>query len=230
MSLFSTEVRDQPAATAAHVLGATNTSERYRAIGKRALDLFLVISTMWFTVPLIAILALAVAVTGQNPFYIQDRVGLNGETFKIWKLRTMLPNAKERLEVYLAENPDARAEWDAKQKLANDPRITGFGNFLRKSSLDELPQLINVLFGSMSLVGPRPMMPEQKQQYVRTGGTAYFRLRPGMSGLWQVSDRNDCEFISRVRFDEKYDKDLSFGTDVRVLAQTVGVVLRGTGV
>jgi exopolysaccharide production protein ExoY len=200
---------------------------RYRTIGKRALDLALVVSTAWITIPVIAILALVVSVTGQSPFYLQDRIGRGGKSFQIWKLQTMLPNAKERLEAYLSNNPEARVEWDAKQKLTNDPRITPVGNFLRKSSLDELPQLINVFNGTMSLVGPRPMMPEQKAQY---SGSAYYRLRPGMSGLWQVSRRSDSDFIARVLFDEKYDEDVSLATDVRVLVQTVGVVLRGTGV
>ncbi|SEW44238.1 Sugar transferase involved in LPS biosynthesis (colanic, teichoic acid) [Cognatiyoonia koreensis] len=199
----------------------------YRAYGKRLLDLILVIGTAPVTVPVIALLAIAVLITGQSPFYVQQRIGLNGKIFLMFKLRTMLPNAEKRLELYLKDNPDARAEWDSKQKLLEDPRVTPIGNWLRKTSLDELPQLINVLNGSMSLVGPRPMMPEQKAQYK---GAAYYRLRPGMTGLWQVSDRNDCEFTGRVRFDEIYGRMVSLTTDIRVLAQTVVVVIKGTGV
>jgi exopolysaccharide production protein ExoY len=227
MTFYSSDVPTRNGVATVATQPLQTRPSRYRTNGKRALDLALVVSTAWITIPVIAILAFAVLVTGQSPFYIQDRIGRDGKTFQIWKLRTMLPNAKERLEVYLSNNPEARVEWDAKQKLANDPRITPFGHFLRKSSLDELPQLINVFNGTMSLVGPRPMMPEQKTQY---GGSAYYRLRPGMSGLWQVSKRSDSDFIARVRFDEKYDVDVSLATDVRVLVQTVGVVLRGTGV
>ncbi|MCF2906689.1 sugar transferase [Octadecabacter sp. CECT 8868] len=226
-STYSTDLRPRDEANAPVPVSKPSRPTLYRKVGKRILDLSLVLATAWFTVPVIAILALAVLVTGQSPFYTQDRIGLDGKIFRIWKLRTMLPNAKQRLETYLENNPEARAEWDEKQKLTNDPRITPIGGFLRRSSLDELPQLFNVFNGTMSLIGPRPMMPEQKSQYV---GTAYYRLRPGMSGLWQVSKRNESNFVSRVMFDEAYDKVVTLKTDVRVLAQTVGVVLRGTGV
>lgn len=230
MSLYSVNFRASKSVESTAPNVPVAQSRRYRTAGKRILDVMLVVGTASFTIPVILILAVAVLATGQMPFYIQDRIGLNGETFKIWKLQTMLPNAQERLETYLADNPKARIEWDSKQKLANDPRITAFGNFLRKSSLDELPQLFNVLNGTMSLIGPRPMMLDQEEQYTRSGGSAYFRLRPGMSGLWQVSDRSDGDFIGRVKFDELYDKNLSLKLDVGILVQTVGVVLRGTGV
>jgi exopolysaccharide production protein ExoY len=227
MSFYSTDLRSQDEAISDDMTVHKSRTSVYRTTGKRVLDLALVISTSLITVPVIAALALVVLITGQSPFYIQERIGKDGKVFAIWKLRTMLPNAKERLETYLTNNPEMRAEWDSKQKLANDPRITPIGNFLRKSSLDELPQLFNVLNGTMSLVGPRPMMPEQKSQY---SGSAYYDLRPGMSGLWQVSDRNDGDFAGRVRYDDMYELDVSLATDIRVLVQTVGVVLRGTGV
>jgi exopolysaccharide production protein ExoY len=127
---------------------------------------------------------------------------------------------------YLAETPEARAEWDATQKLKQDPRITVVGRMLRKTSLDELPQLFNVLTGDMSLVGPRPIMVNQKALYP---GQRYYDMRPGLTGLWQVSDRNECSFAGRVRFDDIYHRTMSFGTDLRILGQTVSVVLRGTG-
>lgn len=204
----------------------SSAASAYRSFYKRTLDIVVVLMTAWFTIPVIALLALAVLVTGQSPFYCQDRVGLGGKTFRMWKLRTMLPRADERLEQYLTEHPEFREEWDTKQKLANDPRITPIGHYLRKTSLDELPQLFNVFNGSMSLVGPRPMMVEQKSQYP---GTAYYRLRPGMTGLWQISDRSEGEFVGRVRFDDIYDRVLSFKTDLYVLMKTVLVVIRGTG-
>ncbi|MEM6421078.1 MAG: sugar transferase, partial [Pseudomonadota bacterium] len=161
-----------------------------------------------------------------NPFYRQARLGRHGRVFRIWKLRTMVVDADARLEAYLARNPAARAEWDATQKLKHDPRITIVGRFLRKTSLDELPQLINVLTGQMSLVGPRPMMVNQRHLY---DGDSYYHLRPGLTGLWQVSGRNDCRFVDRVRYDNTYAARISFLTDLGVMLRTVGVVLRGTG-
>ncbi len=142
------------------------------------------------------------------------------------KLRTMVPNADEIFEDYLANNPEAREEWDSTQKLKNDPRITKFGRILRKSSLDELPQLWNVLTGEMSLVGPRPMLPVQRELYP---GLAYYALRPGITGPWQVSDRNTVEFSKRAEFDREYYVQMSFATDIGLLFKTVGVVFKGTG-
>jgi lipopolysaccharide/colanic/teichoic acid biosynthesis glycosyltransferase len=138
----------------------------------------------------------------------------------------MVPNAEERLQEFLAKNEAARREWDAYQKLAHDPRITEFGQFLRKSSLDELPQLWNVLVGDMSLVGPRPMMLDQQDLYP---GTAYYALRPGLTGTWQISDRNQSTFAQRAEFDADYERNLSFVKDLKILLSTVGVVLRATG-
>ncbi|TDX21581.1 lipopolysaccharide/colanic/teichoic acid biosynthesis glycosyltransferase [Rhodovulum visakhapatnamense] len=179
-----------------------------------------------FSLTLVAILAFLVALDGHNPFYTQQRVGRNGRYFRIWKLRTMVPDADQILESYLARHPEARKEWDRDQKLRHDPRITRVGRVLRKLSLDEVPQLLNVFNGTMSLVGPRPMMIAQQLFYC---GEAYYRLRPGITGPWQVSDRNECEFVGRVAYDERYDEDLSLATDLRVLFRTVSVVIRGTG-
>jgi lipopolysaccharide/colanic/teichoic acid biosynthesis glycosyltransferase len=144
----------------------------------------------------------------------------------MWKLRTMVRNADQHLEAYLAQNPTARREWDATQKLKNDPRITPFGRLLRKTSIDELPQLFNVLNGTMSLVGPRPMMLDQEKYY---HGTEYYCMRPGITGLWQVSDRNNCAFRDRVDYDAIYCRELSLKTDLSLLCKTVGVVCRATG-
>jgi len=138
----------------------------------------------------------------------------------------MVINADAKLEAYLASDPEARAEWDAHQKLKKDPRITLFGRILRKSSLDELPQLWNVLKGEMSLVGPRPMMESQRELYP---GVSYYSLRPGITGTWQISDRNLCSFRARASFDEAYAREISFSKDVGILCQTVFVVARCTG-
>jgi exopolysaccharide production protein ExoY len=138
----------------------------------------------------------------------------------------MVVDADAQLEAYLAANPEARLEWDRTQKLKSDPRITPVGRFIRKISLDEVPQLWNVLKGDMSLVGPRPMMPEQRALYQ---GGAYFELRPGITGFWQVGDRNDTTFSARAVYDARYAQDLSLMTDVIILLLTIRVVLRGTG-
>lgn len=198
----------------------------YRSYIKRVLDIMLVVLSVPIVLPVVLITALLVARDGYSPFYSQMRIGKNGRQFRIWKLRTMINNADAHLETYLAENPEARREWDETQKLKNDPRITRIGRILRKTSLDELPQLWNVLMGSMSLVGPRPMMVDQ-QKYYR--GQSYYNLRPGITGFWQVSDRNNCNFVDRVQYDDEYEKAVSLGTDLQTLRRTVGVVFRGTG-
>lgn len=143
----------------------------------------------------------------------------------MWKLRSIVPNAEAQLQSYLDKNPEARAEWDRTQKLRFDPRITPIGRIIRKTSLDELPQLWNVLRGDMSLVGPRPMMVCQKPLYYVS---AYYALRPGITGFWQTSVRNESSFAERARFDADYLRHLSLGTDISVLFKTVKVVLRGT--
>jgi lipopolysaccharide/colanic/teichoic acid biosynthesis glycosyltransferase len=198
----------------------------YRSSGKRLIDVMVVLLSTPFVVPLVVLLAILVAASGGRPFYTQPRIGRNGKIYKIWKLRSMLPDADARLEEYLASNAAAREEWDRLQKLKVDPRITSFGRFLRKSSLDELPQLWNVLIGEMSLVGPRPMMCNQKSLY---HGQAYYLLQPGITGYWQVSDRNESSFSDRAEFDTRYATDVSLRIDTSILLATFRVVLRGTG-
>ena len=198
----------------------------YRGAFKRLLDVTLVLAAAPIVLPVVFALALLVKLQGGQAFYSQPRVGRHGRIYTIWKLRSMTRDADQALEAHLAANPEARVEWDRTQKLKNDPRITKLGRVLRKSSLDELPQLFNVLRGDMSLVGPRPMMPEQQALYP---GTAYYKLRPGITGMWQVSKRNESTFADRARFDTQYDRRLSLLTDIKLLLATVRVVLRGTG-
>lgn len=193
---------------------------------KRAFDLICILAALPFVAPLIGILALMVARDGGPAFYSQDRIGQNGRIYRIWKLRTMVVDADAMLKDYLSQNPEAAAEWQLTQKLKRDPRITTIGRMLRKSSIDELPQLWNVLIGDMSLVGPRPMLPEQESMY---HGRAYYTQRPGITGSWQVSDRNDCTFGERARYDTDYIADLSFMNDLKLLFATVRVVVKGTG-
>lgn len=198
----------------------------YRNIVKRVFDATAVVLSAPIIVPLVAALAITARRDGGGAFYSQLRIGKGGRTFRIWKLRTMVPDADARLESHLAADPAARAEWTATQKLRDDPRITPVGQFLRRSSLDELPQLWNVLCGDMSLVGPRPMMPSQQDLYP---GTAYYAVRPGITGLWQTDGRNATTFSARAGYDTAYEATLSLAGDLRILWRTVGVVLRGTG-
>lgn len=198
----------------------------YRDFGKRLFDVTLIILALPFVLPVIAVLAVLAALDGGNPFYSQLRVGRSGTPYRIWKLRTMVPDADALLERHLEANPEARAEWDKTQKLKNDPRITPMGRLLRRSSLDELPQLWNVLRGDMSLVGPRPMMLNQRSLYP---GLDYDALRPGITGPWQVSARNETSFADRAQFDTSYYYTLSLATDLRLLRATFRVVLRATG-
>jgi lipopolysaccharide/colanic/teichoic acid biosynthesis glycosyltransferase len=199
---------------------------QFYAVGKRMIDLTLVVAGGLFFLPLILILAFLVRLDGGNALYLQPRIGRDGRIFRLWKLRSMVPNAEAALASYLDSNPEARAEWDSTQKLRRDPRLTAIGGFLRRYSLDELPQLWNVLIGDMSLVGPRPMMPNQRLLYP---GTAYYDLRPGLTGLWQISERNNCTFADRAAYDNRYAQTVSLGLDLTVLMKTMGVVFRGTG-
>jgi exopolysaccharide production protein ExoY len=198
----------------------------YRRFAKRFLDVLAVLLAAPIVLPLVAALALLVRRDGGPAFYIQDRVGQGGRLFRCWKLRSMVPDADAELKAHLERDPAARREWAVHQKLKDDPRITPIGRIIRKTSMDELPQLWNVLCGDMSLVGPRPMMPEQSMLYP---GEAYYRLRPGLTGFWQISARNGTAFADRAHYDSQYDSRLSFLTDTLVLIATVRVVLRGTG-
>lgn len=198
----------------------------YRNGGKRTLELFYLLLAAPAVILVVALLAVAVATDGKNPFYSQLRVGRGGKIFRMWKLRSMVPNADALLEGYLDANPAARAEWDRHQKLTNDPRVTRVGKFIRKTSMDELPQLFNVLLGDMAIVGPRPMMVNQQSLY---RGSAYYRLRPGLTGPWQVSARHESAFEERVVFDQQYERDCSLRTDLALILRTARVVTCGTG-
>lgn len=199
----------------------------YRRYAKRLLDLVIVGLAAPVALVIIALAALGLVLReGGSPFYRQERIGLHGRVFGMWKLRTMVPDAEAVLGAYLAANPAARIEWDHHQKLKSDPRITRFGALLRKTSLDELPQLWNVVTGDMSIVGPRPMMRDQRVLYP---GTEYYVMRPGITGLWQTSARNESSFHERAGFDQAYYRALSLRTDLAIIWRTFSVVLRGTG-
>lgn len=163
-----------------------------------------------------------------KPIFVHRRLGQDGESFGCLKLRSMAMNAEERLKGMLESSPEMRQEWEESQKLTNDPRVTRIGNFLRKTSLDELPQLFNVLKGEMSLVGPRPIVQDELPRY-GSDAIAYLRVRPGLTGLWQTTGRNDVSYQERVAMDVAYERDISFVEDLRIMAMTVVTMLRRTG-
>lgn len=196
---------------------------------KRLVDIVVAGAALLFVAPL----GLAVALfirhqDGGKAFYSQTRYGLNGETFNCFKLRSMVPDAREQLEALLAADPSAREEWEQTQKLTNDPRITAFGNFLRKTSIDELPQLYNVLRGDISLVGPRPIVESEIARY-GDSFRHYCSVRPGITGLWQVTGRSDTTYPQRVATDVEYVRNRSFWGDIKIMIMTVPAVLISKG-
>lgn len=230
VALYRPPLSQRPVLSSAQFTQALLPDEfhgKYRLWGKRFVDIALVVLTLPLTGPLIALCALALWIEGGSPFYWQDRLGLRGQRFRILKLRTMVRDADAQLAEHLAGNAELQREWDTTQKLKHDPRITPIGRILRASSIDELPQIWNVLLGDMSLVGPRPMMPEQLPLY--GDPRAYFKLRPGITGAWQVAARNERGFESRKAFDADYHTYHCLKEDVLIMWQTIFVVLKRTG-
>jgi len=202
--------------------------EPARRISKRALDITGASLLLALLSPLLLTIALLVRRDGGKVLFGHRRIGAQGRQFRCWKFRSMVPNAEQVLRDVLARNPEARREWEKDFKLRNDPRITSVGRFLRSTSLDELPQLINVLMGEMSLVGPRPIVNDEVARY----GAAfhdYARCRPGITGVWQVSGRNDTGYRQRVHLDQHYARHSSFGGDIAILLRTPVAVLRRSG-
>lgn len=200
----------------------------YARIGKRVLDIVLVLALLPIAIPMVALFALTLLILGDSPFYSQKRLGMNGRVFRIWKLRTMRQDADQVLAELLARDAQRKLEWERTQKLKDDPRVTWLGSFLRRTSIDELPQLLNVLTGDMSMIGPRPMMLDQASLY-GPSLPAYLSLRPGISGKWQVTERNDADFRRRALIDLEYSREVSLRTDLQIVAQTVTTILRSTG-
>ena len=199
----------------------------YLTLGKRLFDILFVVLLAPIALGLVAFGAGLAMLSGVRPFFWQKRIGKDGQVFEILKIRTMVEDADAQLKRYLAENPEARREWEFKQKLEDDPRVIRFGCLLRQTSLDELPQLWNVLKGDMSIVGPRPITVEQQSMYFRR--ECYDAMRPGITGLWQISNRGKGSFAVRVSDDCKYYNTISLKEDLRILWKTVGAVLNRTG-
>lgn len=201
----------------------------YRNGFKRLFDILAILLAAPVMLPLVLVLVLLVACTGGHPFYRQARVGRGGRIYTMWKLRTMQVGAEEALADHLAADPTARAEWNTTQKLRNDPRITRLGGFLRKSSLDELPQLWNVVRGDMSLVGPRPLLPQYLERYTPRQMRRH-EVPPGITGLAQVEGRNALTWEERFELDVRYVEQRSLALDARILLRTVAAVLARRGV
>src|SRR4051794_13773461 len=192
---------------------------------KRAFDLSLTITLGLAALPLIALIALFIRLGSSGPvLYGQERIGRFGRRFKLWKFRTMLPDADAVLSRYLDEHPEAAAEWKANRKLRSDPRVTWVGRWLRSTSLDELPQVWNVIVGEMSLVGPRPIAAHEIDKYADRYGH-YVQMLPGITGLWQVSGRSNTTYEERVALDVYYVQNWSLWLDIYILACTAKVVL-----
>lgn len=207
--------------------------EDYRTVAnpflKRTIDIVAVIVLATVFLPMIVFVVLWMRFTSRGPILFRhERIGLFGRRFQCWKFRTMVENSDQVLQAVLDSDPEAREEWLATRKLKNDPRITRVGRFLRKTSLDELPQLWNVLIGDMSLVGPRPVVQDEIDLYGRYM-LAYLGAKPGLTGLWQVSGRNETSYRRRVAIDVYYTRYHSFALDMFILLRTVSVVTGGHG-
>lgn len=198
-------------------------------VWKLILDKTFAAAAMIFFAPFVIVIAVILKAGGDGPVvFAHARIGQGGRPFQCWKFRTMVVDAQERLQSYLDENPDAKSEWESNRKLTNDPRITCLGHFLRKTSLDELPQFWNVLRGDMSLVGPRPIT-QDESQYYGNRFDYYLAVRPGITGLWQVSGRGTSSYEERVQLDVEYVTTRSLWKDLRIVIKTIKVVLSQAG-
>jgi exopolysaccharide production protein ExoY len=208
--------------------GARNQAEP-QFDGSRILDVLISAIVLVFVAPLMLGVAIGVKLQDGGPILFgHQRIGFGGRSFRCWKFRSMVVDAESRLLALLAKDPAAKAEWDADHKLRKDPRVTAFGRFLRVSSLDELPQLLNVLAGEMSLVGPRPIVTAEVARYGRWF-KAYTSVRPGITGLWQISGRNDVSYRERVAMDVLFARKRSVGQYLRILIGTIPAVLGRSG-
>ncbi len=212
---------------ATSTLGAT--ARKTHLVVKRGLDILVSFAALFFLSPFLLLIALVVKLTSPGPvLFGNERIGQHGRHFRAWKFRSMVPDSTHVLEDFFQKNPDSKEHFEKFHKLPNDPRVTRFGRFLRKTSLDELPQLLNILFGDMSLVGPRPIVLDEVERYMGAYDL-YLSVQPGLTGLWQVSGRNRTTFAERVAFDEYYVRNWSMWLDLQILARTARVVFFAEG-
>lgn len=200
----------------------------YATTGKRLFDFTFAALMLVMLWPTILVLMVLAALDGGPPLFRHARIGRNGAAFGCMKIRSMVVDAEQRLAEVLARDPAAAAEWAVAHKLTDDPRVTAFGRFIRKTSLDELPQLWHVLCGEMSIVGPRPIVRDEMVRYGPAIG-AYLQMRPGLTGPWQAQGRNDLSYDERVALDVEYARSMTFGQDLRIIALTALSVINRTG-
>ena len=207
-----------------------NLANTFNYFLKRTMDYLLSLALLPLVIPILIIISLLIKITSKGPvIFSQERVGKGGKVFRCYKFRTMYVDAEKKLKQLLEKDSEAKAEWEKKYKLSNDPRVTPFGKFLRKTSLDELPQLFNVLKGEMSLIGPRPVTKEEIERYYKENAELYYLIPPGITGLWQVSGRSNLTYEERVSLDCWYVRNWSLWLDLIILLRTIKVVLKGEG-
>lgn len=196
---------------------------------KRGVDIFIALGALFVLWPLFLLVAASVRLSGSgSTFYAHERIGFNGRKFPCFKFRTMVADSDRRLEAYLKSNPAGAREWRETHKLKDDPRVTAIGRVLRETSMDELPQIWNVLRGEMSIVGPRPIVTAEIGRYGNSFDI-YASARPGITGLWQVMGRSDCTYDERVGYDVTYVKNWSLTNDVKIILRTAYAVFRRRG-
>ena len=210
------------------IVDTEQSKARSYVVVKRVIDIIGATALGLFLLPLMAIIAIFIRLNGSTVFFCQKRLGRHGAEFRFWKFRTMVPDAERALADYLAQHPEAKLEWDRTQKLRDDPRVTPVGRWLRRLSLDELPQLLNVLDGTMSLVGPRPPLPTEVARY-DSQVRRRLLVKPGLTGLWQISGRSDLPWEEAVRLDLRYVENWSLAMDLLILVKTVRAVLGSSG-
>ena len=192
---------------------------------KRFLDFIFAFLLIILLIPLFLIIGILIKISSKGSIiYIQKRIGKNNTTFSCYKFRTMHPQSKYLLKKILVKNKDFKNQFSETRKIINDPRITRFGKFLRFSSLDELPQIFNVLVGDMSFIGPRPIVKSEIKKYGKEFGKV-FSIKPGISGLWQVSGRNNLSYDKRVELDINYSENINFLLDIKIFIKTIVVIL-----
>lgn len=223
-------MKKEPAPLAIPTSSFVIAPEIHHNILKRLFDIVFSLAVLVLGYPIFILIGLVVRMSSKgHVIYGHERIGRGGKPFKCYKFRTMYPDADQRIKELMAAHPEIKAEWDATHKLKNDPRITPIGKFLRKTSLDELPQFWNVLKGDLSVVGPRPVVRAEMERFYHTKASLILSVRPGLTGLWQVSGRSNTSYQERIRLDEEYIRNQSFLLDLFLIAKTIPSMLMRRG-
>ncbi len=202
---------------------------KHRAV-KRIFDVLFSLSILVLFIPIFVAIAIAIRFSSKGPIvYSHQRIGRGGKKFGCYKFRTMYPDAEVKLKSILESNPELKREWEKSYKLKNDPRVTPIGSFLRKTSLDEFPQFWNVLKGDLSVVGPRPVIRDEIVKYYGEKAAKVLSVRPGLTGLWQVSGRSNISYDSRILLDEEYINKQSLSLDIKLVLKTIPAMLSSKG-